>query len=162
MRTLLIFILLSGPVFYGIPKPVHPFAKPGTIVYPTPEEFLAVHNKLRQEQHLPPIETDERLTEIAQRYAVLCRNQGRNSHYWIPLETRLLNAGYDYRVAKENLAGGPEMLYRDPFALWKDSPPHYTNILSPRMHALWLRRGLRQEGLWLLGGNHGRRISSGN
>src|SRR4051812_41025177 len=120
MRMFLILLVLSGPVVYGIPKPVHPFAPQGKIVYPTPEEFLAVNNQLRAERQLLPMQSDPKLMVLAENYAKTCRHVGFISHYhYGRLEDRLGSIDYKWRASEEILVGGPQMLGRDPFASWK-------------------------------------------
>jgi uncharacterized protein YkwD len=120
-----------------LPSPVHPFAAQGVIVYPTEDQFLAVNNRLRAEVGRGPMQTDARLVATAQRYAQVCVAHGGVSHTYngTELGQRVAQQGFDFSRCEEILAGGPPMLGRDPFALWKASKVgHYAAIIGSCTH----------------------------
>jgi uncharacterized protein YkwD len=118
-----------------IPPPVHPFAPQGLIVYPTADQFVAVNNMLRADRGLEPMQGDARLTAEAEQHARRCRDRGCISHYHGgSIAARLTSIGFDCSFCEDILAGGPPMLSRDPFAMWKASPDHHRTIIGNYTH----------------------------
>jgi hypothetical protein len=115
--------------------PVHSFAPQGVIVYPTADQFVAVNNMLRAELEMAPMQGDARLMAEADQHARRCRDRGCISHYHGgSVAARLASIGFDCSFCEDILVGGPPMLSRDPFAMWKDSPDHCRTITANYTH----------------------------
>jgi len=101
----------------------------------SPEEFLAETNAARRAVNLPELVLNDTLTTAAEAKA----QDMIANHYWAhfrPSDGKapwafIEEAGYQYKVAGENLARG----YRTPAGItkaWLASPTHRANLLSPK------------------------------
>ncbi len=111
--------------------------QPGVLGYAsdiTPERIVELTNQERAELGLPPVEINETLSKGAQ----LKAGDMFSFDYWShqspsgrePWEF-FKEAGYDYRVAGENLARD-FMEAEDVVQAWMESPTHKENIVNPQ------------------------------
>lgn len=80
----------------------------------------------------PALRASAVLSASAQRYAEELARRDRVDHVGeagLSLRARLHEAGYTFRVAGENLAGGPETL-DEALAQWLASPGHCENLMG--------------------------------
>lgn len=96
------------------------------------DQAFAIHNQLRSEHALPPLEREERLTAAAAAHAadmarrqVMSHDGGDGSK---PAE-RIERQGYHPRASGENVAFG-QRTAAAVMRTWMDSPPHRKNILG--------------------------------
>jgi uncharacterized protein YkwD len=98
-----------------------------------PNEALRLINEYRAQKHLNPLSLDPQATAAA---AVLVKDMAKHdrmSHIGPEgqdVGKRLINAGYSYRVAAENVGVGQASL-QETIESWKKSPPHSRNMLLP-------------------------------
>ncbi len=99
-------------------------------------QIISLTNLARTSQQLLPLQPDTRLSQAALDKAKHMLNSDNFDHYYSSDEGQvtpwqfILNSGYDYHHAGENLARH----YFDSQTLlsaWLESPPHRTNILNP-------------------------------
>ena len=101
--------------------------------------ILARINALRKAHHLVPIEFDDGLDSVAQKYSEQMATQGFFAHVapdGSDLRGRLQKAGYGYRVAGENLGLAPGPIAAH-FGI-EQSPGHLRNLIDPRYTRLGL------------------------
>lgn len=131
--------LLSKSTVPEIPKVMQtPISKNAT---PMAEDIINSINKIRMVNKLPPLIEDKRLVKSANEKAqdMTLRNYWSHvdpdgKHAW-PL---ILNAGYNYDFAGENLANK----YNDEQSVieWMTSPSHRANILNPNFTNIGIGR----------------------
>jgi len=115
------------PVYWGDTAAYYNASDPSAV-----GEILALVNRERQKNGLPPVADDPVLSTIAQNHAADMAGRRYFSHTnpdGKDLFERLGEAGVSYRRAAENIASG----YRNPAALirgWMGSPGHRKNILG--------------------------------
>jgi hypothetical protein len=96
------------------------------------QEIIRLTNIERKKSNLPPLQANKQLTKAAQDKAADMMHFGYWDHYSPSKRTPwkfILDAGYEYHFAGENLAKD----YIDNQTLinaWMDSPPHKANILN--------------------------------
>lgn len=97
------------------------------------EELLKITNEKRKENGLPPLRLNEKLSEAARRKAF----DMFNKNYWAHVApdgvtpwSFILQTGYDYSVAGENLAKNFETS-KGVVDAWMASPTHKENIIKP-------------------------------
>ena len=77
----------------------------------------------------PAVTLDPELTRMAQGQAEAMAQRDKLDHAaGKPFTTRLKAAGYDAKVAAENIGAGYHTL-AEAFSGWRDSPPHRANML---------------------------------
>jgi len=83
----------------------------------------------RANNGLPAVTLDPELTRMAQAQAETMAQRDKLDHaVGKPFTTRLKAAGYDAKVAAENIGAGYHTL-AEAFSGWRDSPPHRANML---------------------------------
>ena len=83
----------------------------------------------RTNNGLPAVTLDPALTQMAQVQAeTMARRDKLEHNAKKPFVTRLKAAGYDARVAAENIGAGYHTL-AEAFSGWRDSKPHNANML---------------------------------
>jgi uncharacterized protein YkwD len=83
----------------------------------------------RSNNGLPAVTLDADLTRMAQGQAELMAKRDKLDHAaGKPFITRLKAAGYDAKIAAENIGAGYHTL-AEAFSGWRDSPPHKANML---------------------------------
>lgn len=111
-----------------------PIAEPTPSVDDVRTAILAQVNRQRQDNALPPLQVNSRLNDAAEAKLKDMVAKQYWSHYspdGASPFSFILQAGYDYRVAGENLARG----YATAEAVvlgWMGSPEHRANVLNPR------------------------------
>jgi len=96
------------------------------------ERLYALTNEVRTSQGLPPLRYNDKLARAAENKA-----QHMFTHdYWAHFGAGkspwdfILDSGYSYEVAGENLAKG--FMYSESVVEgWKNSPTHYANLIRP-------------------------------
>lgn len=98
----------------------------------TPENIVNVVNKEREARMLEPLEKNDLLTIAAENKSRHMVINNYFEHYALGLTpwSFILNAGYEYTIAGENLAMGFTSSEGIVDA-WMDSPSHRANILNP-------------------------------
>ncbi len=99
--------------------------------------LLALVNAYRQAHDLPALAVSDALTAAAAAHTADMAARGYFAHTSPEggrLEDRLAAAGYRFRFAAENLAGGQETP-AEVLQSWRDSPGHDANLLSPAARA---------------------------
>jgi len=94
------------------------------------EELLYLVNQYRTAHGLPSLTMDARLVGLAQEHAEEMAKQGVISHDLLSgnLSVRMRNAGYKYKMVRENLARSRTISYAH--YAWLESPSHKSNILA--------------------------------
>lgn len=94
------------------------------------QELLAITNRDRLEQGLPPLVLDEKLMQVAREHSLGMAQQGFISHDQPSgnLQIRLSRAGYSYEAARENVASARTVAKAHAALL--NSPRHKENILA--------------------------------
>ena len=97
-------------------------------------------NALRRQEGVRPLATDAALTKAATDFAGFMASENKYGHTadgHKPAD-RIVEAGYDYCLAEENIAWlyqaagfTSEELARQLFADWQDSPDHRQNLVNP-------------------------------
>jgi hypothetical protein len=136
IQTLLTALIIGGFWFSFIPncrsaEPTkHPKAKNIESAYSWEQELLALLNKCRIENYLPPLVLDESLTRIAQEHSLEMAKEGIISHDQPSgdLQARMNRAGYFFNVVRENIASSRSINYAH--AGFLKSPIHRENILA--------------------------------
>lgn len=83
----------------------------------------------RANNGLPAVTLDPDLTRMAQGQAAIMAERDKLDHAaGKPFVTRLKVAGYDAKIAAENIGAGYHTL-AEAFSGWRDSPPHKANML---------------------------------
>ena len=99
--------------------------------HPTIQAMLKENNRLRAERGLPPHTINLTLCSVAQKYARYCADKNGQGHFvdgrspW----KRVSDAGYEYRVVRENWAGSFDNVH-GAFRGWMSSGGHRASILS--------------------------------
>lgn len=128
----LVTFFSSAPIAEAKAEPAAIFAN--SSVFPA-EEFLNLTNAARATRGLPPLTLNDQLVVAANAKAADMVQKGYWDHFrpsdhkapWDFIE----EAGYNYKVAGENLARGfktPEGITK----AWLNSPSHRANIMSPK------------------------------
>ncbi|WP_245410344.1 CAP domain-containing protein [Dichotomicrobium thermohalophilum] len=98
-----------------------------------PAEALALVNRYREDNGLPPLDLDPQLEQAALAHAQDLADHDRISHFGSdgsdPWE-RVQRTGYDPKVAAENVGTG-QLTFGELFREWKRSPDHNSNLLLP-------------------------------
>jgi uncharacterized protein YkwD len=98
-----------------------------------PSEALRLINEYRAQKHLSPLSLDPQATAAATVLVKDMAKHDRMSHIGPDgqdVGKRLINAGYSYRIAAENVGVGQASL-QETIESWKKSPPHSRNMLLP-------------------------------
>ena len=83
----------------------------------------------RSNNGLPAVTLDPELMRLAQAQADLMARRDKLDHsLGKPFVVRIRQAGYDAKVAAENIGAGYHTL-AEAFSSWRDSPPHRANML---------------------------------
>ena len=83
----------------------------------------------RSNNGLPAVTLDPELMRLAQAQADLMARRDKLDHsLGKPFVVRIRQAGYDAKVAAENIGAGYHTL-AEAFSGWRDSPPHRANML---------------------------------
>ena len=83
----------------------------------------------RMNNGLPPVTLDPDLTRMAEAQAAIMAKRDKLDHNaGKPFVVRLKAAGYDAKIAAENIGAGYHTL-AEAFSGWRDSPPHNANML---------------------------------
>jgi uncharacterized protein YkwD len=106
------------------------------------QRVTALTNDFRQQNGLPPLELEARLTEAARYFAGYLASTGKLDHDadgTTPPE-RVKKRGYSYCAVAENLASeynsagfAPDRLSMSFVQGWRDSPTHRDNMLLPEI-----------------------------
>ncbi|MBI1369881.1 MAG: hypothetical protein GC162_14650 [Planctomycetes bacterium] len=92
--------------------------------------LLTMHNRERAGHDLPPLELNDTLAGIAQKYAAVLVRTGKLEHdVEGGLGDRLKAGGYAFSKAGENLARGQRTV-AEAIHSWVGSPPHHANMLG--------------------------------
>ncbi len=98
----------------------------------TLEKLVEAHNKEREKEMLPPLEVSETLKKVAQSHADDMAKHGKIDHTGSdgssPFQ-RMEKAGYQFRMAGENIAKGQRGL-DELMNAWMTSEGHKKNILG--------------------------------
>ncbi|MFO7155858.1 MAG: CAP domain-containing protein [Pseudomonadota bacterium] len=100
-------------------------------------EMRADLDRLRAQRGLPPLRYDPLLQQVAQAYAEELLARGRFGHVSPEsgkVSDRLRRAGYDFRIAGENLGEGPSPAVAHRAIV--QSPAHLSAILEPRFESI--------------------------
>lgn len=116
----------------------------------TEKRMLDLHNKARTDRGLPRLCVHPALQKAARAHSADMINRDFFSHTNPSGQTftaRIKSAGYNYRTAGENIAGGSGSLGTPDsiFKAWMNSSGHRTNILN---------RGFREVGIGAASGNY--------
>lgn len=120
-------------------------------------QLLLVHiNQERARHRVSGFRLDAALTRAAQWHACDNANHNRLSHFGTDgsrPSTRVIRAGYDFRLVTENVAIGyatPEQVLR----AWLRSPTHRQNVLERRTNELGLGVAVGRDGRlhWVMNG----------
>ena len=85
----------------------------------------------RKNNGLSEVTLDPELTRMAQAQAEVMAKRDKLEHnVKKPFAARLKAAGYDAKIAAENIGAGYHTL-AEAFSGWRDSPPHNANMLLP-------------------------------
>lgn len=107
--------------------------------------LLRLSNAARFEQGLPSLRIDARLHAVAQSHAQAMAGGAWFDHVDTQgraVGERLLDAGFRYRWAGENISAGKDRI-DDVFHWWMSSEGHRANILKPEF-------GLMGAGYWYI------------
>ena len=113
-------------------------------------ELIEVINATRIQHNVPKLNHNRILANSAQNYACVNARRERMSHTGVANDSpgdRLLQAGYDYSYAGENLAMG----FVDPQVVlnaWMRSPTHREILLDPRAQDIGIGIALEKTGRW--------------
>src|SRR5262249_39205564 len=113
-------------------------------------------NETRKKEKLPPLTLNATLCKAAQLH---CENMARKEMMKHELDgkgpgQRALDAGYDYRVIRENLgeasgeADAPAPPPADVHQKWMDSKGHKANILHPKVTHIGLSIARSKKGTY--------------
>jgi uncharacterized protein YkwD len=93
------------------------------------EDITALISQYRREHGLPAVKTDPKLTAVAQRQADAMASSGIMDHDVAgSFATRI--SGANVIAGAENIAAGTRT-WADTLRIWKDSPGHNRNLLTP-------------------------------
>jgi uncharacterized protein YkwD len=98
-------------------------------------QVIVLTNEHRQAAGCAPLAWNAKLGASAQRHADDMASGNYFSHVsrnGARFTTRIVNAGYRYRAAAENIAAG-QMSPEEVVATWMNSPAHRANILNCRL-----------------------------
>lgn len=128
--TLLAFALAGCAAEYtppGQPSFYASLAQPGAKV--DAAAAASMISGYRANNGLPAVTLDPDLTRMAQGQAAIMAERDKLDHAaGKPFVTRLKVAGYDAKIAAENIGAGYHTL-AEAFSGWRDSPPHKANML---------------------------------
>ena len=112
---------LAQPTFYNS------MAQPGVTL--DANAAASMISGYRTNNGLSAVTIDPRLMQLAQARAQAMAERNRvDQNLNSPFRTRLKQAGYDAKVAGENVSAGYHTL-AEAFSGWRDSPPHRANML---------------------------------
>jgi uncharacterized protein YkwD len=96
------------------------------------QKTLELTNKERAAEKLPPLKVNETLTLVARAHSANMAKQGKMEHVLDGKKCgdRVLGAGYDYLLVKENIAAGTEWSVDTVMKEWMASKGHRANILN--------------------------------
>jgi uncharacterized protein YkwD len=120
-------------VFNSGAQPVSQKSETAPISAIDANEALRLINEYRAQKHLHPVSLDPNATVAAEVLAKDMARHDRMSHTGPDgqdVGKRLINAGYSYRIAAENVGVGQASL-QETIESWKMSPPHSRNMLLP-------------------------------
>jgi len=120
-------------------KPVQPL---------DPEAALAAINAYRSANGRNPVVLDQRLSRAA-----AMQSEAQAGRSWIghsgaggsTAKARALRAGYQAKIASENVAAGLKS-FADVLAFWKQSSGHRTNLLRPNVTAIGVAMAKNSNG----------------
>ncbi len=101
-------------------------------------QVIVLTNEHRQAAGCAPLTWNPQLASAAQRHADDMSSRNYFSHVspnGTRFTTRILNAGYRYRIAAENIAAGQQSP-EEVVATWMASPAHRANILNCRLREI--------------------------
>lgn len=112
---------IGQPTFYSS------MAQPGATV--DANAAASMISGYRANNGLPAVTVDPQLMQLAQARAQTMAARNRvDQNLSSPFRVRLKQAGYDAKVAGENVSAGYHTL-AEAFSGWRDSPPHRANML---------------------------------
>jgi len=120
-------------VFSSGAQPVSQKSENTAVLAIDPNEALRLINEFRAQKHLNPLSLDPQATAAATVLVKDMAKHDRMSHIGPEgqdVGKRLINAGYSYRLAAENVGVGQASL-QETIESWKKSPPHSRNMLLP-------------------------------
>jgi uncharacterized protein YkwD len=118
-------------------------AAPGAIV--DADAARAMISLYRGNKGLSQLVVDPGLQRAAEAQARAMAADGRISHEAHgSLAQRLDAAGYTKNVAVENVSAGYHTL-AEAFSGWRDSPPHNSNMLDPKMRRMGIATAYRPD-----------------
>jgi uncharacterized protein YkwD len=104
-------------------------AASATSVSARADDITALISQYRREHGLPAVKTDPKLTAVAQRQADAMASSGIMDHdVAAPFASRI--SGANVVAGAENIAAGTRT-WADTLRLWKGSPGHNRNLLTP-------------------------------
>jgi uncharacterized protein YkwD len=119
------------------------FSAPQAVASPDLNQVIVLTNNARQAAGCPNLTWNPQLATAAQRHADDMAAYNYFSHIGRDgsrFTTRIINAGYRYRLAAENIAAGqqsPEEVVNT----WLNSPAHRANILNCRLREIGIGFG---------------------
>jgi Cysteine-rich secretory protein family len=93
------------------------------------EDITALISQYRREHGLPAVKTDPKLTAVAQRQADAMASSGIMDHD-VAGSFAIRISGANVIAGAENIAAGTRT-WADTLRIWKDSPGHNRNLLTP-------------------------------
>jgi uncharacterized protein YkwD len=113
-----------------------------------PQAALAEVNAFRAENGLKPVVLDARLTRAA-----VMQSEAQAGRSWIghygpdgsTAKTRARRAGFNAKIASENVAAGQKS-FSDVMRFWKESSGHRTNLLRPNVTAAGIAMAKNKSG----------------
>jgi uncharacterized protein YkwD len=101
------------------------------------QQMLELHNKVRKEHKLPPLDFNPKLQKVAQEHAAHMQKLDKLTHD-PELGERIKKEKYHWATCAENIAmdsedGGPDKTFHDQ---WMKSPGHKENILNPKVREI--------------------------
>ncbi len=98
------------------------------------KDLIELLNEVRAINEAGPLSMDSKLTAVAEQHAAYMlqyntlSHSGRNESNF---EKRILNEGYSYKSAAENIAFGAAS-NEEVLDIWMNSPPHKENLINPQ------------------------------
>lgn len=98
------------------------------------EDILSLINAAREVENAPPLVANSQLIAAAQRHSNDMANTENLSHvgsdgsqFW----QRIADAGYNMNTGAQNILSLSTDDITEAFSQWRDSPPHYANMVNP-------------------------------
>lgn len=114
-------------------NPITPATNPNSQTF---ADILSELNALRERRNLPPVQYDDRLHRAAAEQAAHTATlpNGRLSHTGAGGSTvadRVEAQSYSWATVAENLLFNYSLDGTEAYTLWRNSPPHFANMINP-------------------------------